>query len=60
MASNISERRFIGKICPKHLEEGGVRLRSNQVCVACNRERGKRWRTKQRAKRRAGADKRAA
>ena len=35
----VSKTRYIGKICVKHPELGGERLRSTYGCVRCHRER---------------------
>lgn len=35
----LTNNRYIGKVCPKHPELGGLRLKSGGKCLGCKRER---------------------
>jgi hypothetical protein len=38
MSKFNEENYYYGKICKKHPEENGLRLKSRRTCIACNRE----------------------
>lgn len=39
----MKEKRYLGKVCPKHPDLQGERLTSNRGCIDCARERFKVW-----------------
>lgn len=42
--NSVSETRYIGKICEKHPEEGGLRFKKTCGCVGCHKDKQKKYR----------------
>lgn len=46
----LNDRRYVGKICSKHPGAGGVRKKSNWICVICSSESSRAYRKTEKGK----------
>ncbi len=46
----LTEKRYIGKLCPRHPEAGGLRRKSNWICIVCASNSSKTYRKSEQGK----------
>lgn len=50
MSVALNDKRYVGKICPKHPDAGGIRKKSNWICVICSSESSRAYRKTEKGK----------